>query len=60
LRQAPKSTFPDQTNFANLHLNGQLSSPESAASQILTYLARPNFGEHAVADVRDAPTLPVR
>ena len=54
LRNADKSEFPDQESFSNLHLRGQLTSPEHAASQLRTYLARPDFGNPVIADVRDA------
>jgi hypothetical protein len=31
-----------------------LASPEDAAARVLAYLARPDFGDKPVADVRDA------
>lgn len=54
LRQAPPSDFPDQAAFANLHAQGQLSSPQEAAQRVLAYLARADFGTQPVADVRDS------
>ncbi len=54
LRGADAAQFPDQGSFARLHASGQLSSPEQAAARVLAYLARPDFGEQPVADVRDA------
>jgi NAD(P)-dependent dehydrogenase (short-subunit alcohol dehydrogenase family) len=57
LRNADRSKFPDQESFSNLHLRGQLTSPEHAASQLLAYLERPDFGHPVIADVRDTPTL---
>ena len=53
LRGADASAFPDQHNFINLKTQGQLSSPEEAAGQVLAYLVRPDFGSRPVADVRD-------
>lgn len=52
LRAAPASQFPDRASFEGLHTRGQLTSPGDAARQVLAYLARPDFGEQAVADVR--------
>ena len=52
LRSADPRAFPDQGNFAGLHAQGQLASPEDAAKRVLAYLARPDFGDQAVADVR--------
>lgn len=54
LRSSASESFPDQVNFAQLHKNGQLSSPNNAASQILKWLAHPGFGQQVVADVREA------
>ncbi|KQP22759.1 SDR family NAD(P)-dependent oxidoreductase [Pseudorhodoferax sp. Leaf267] len=53
LRSADRGSFPDQGNFAQLHSSGQLTSPDEAATRVLAYLARPNFGANPVADVRD-------
>ncbi len=53
MRGADASAFPDQHNFISLKSRGQLSSPEEAASRVLAYLARPDFGSQPVADVRD-------
>lgn len=53
LRGADSSQFPDQGNFEKMHSTGQLTSPEEAASRVLAYLARPDFGANPVADVRD-------
>jgi NAD(P)-dependent dehydrogenase (short-subunit alcohol dehydrogenase family) len=52
LRAAPASQFPDRASFEGLHTRGQLTSPFDATRQVLAYLARPDFGEQAVADVR--------
>ena len=53
LRGADSAAFPDQSSFIKLKTSGSLASPEDAAQRILTFLARPDFGAHAVADVRD-------
>ena len=53
LRAADSAAFPDQSSFVNLKTSGLLASPEEAASRILTFLARRDFGVNAVADVRD-------
>jgi benzil reductase ((S)-benzoin forming) len=53
LRSADDALFPDRQGFAELHQGGQLSSPADAAKSVLAVLARADFGQHAVADVRD-------
>ena len=52
LRSALDADFPDRQGFEGLHQQGMLTSPEAAAQRVLAYLARPDFGEQAVADVR--------
>lgn len=52
LRSADASHFPDQGGFAALHEKGQLSSPLDAATRLLAYLNRPDFGVEPVADIR--------
>jgi NAD(P)-dependent dehydrogenase (short-subunit alcohol dehydrogenase family) len=52
LRGAAGAAFPDQSKFLQLKAQGQLSSPEQAAEQVLRFLARPDFGQEPVADVR--------
>jgi len=52
LRSADASSFPDQSAFASLHSNGQLTSTEDAARRVLAYLQRTDFGDLPVADVR--------
>ena len=53
LRAADASQFPDIGNFIGLKEKGALSSPSEAAARVLAFLARPDFGSHPVADVRD-------
>lgn len=52
LRHADADAFPDQPRFVQLKTGAQLSSPADAATQVLAYLARPDFGSEAVDDVR--------
>jgi benzil reductase ((S)-benzoin forming) len=54
LRSADPAGFPDQANFIQLKSGGQLTSPHDAATRVLTWLARDDFGANPVADVRDA------
>ena len=53
LRSADDALFPDRKGFAGLHQGGQLSSPVDAAKSVLAVLARADFGQNPVADVRD-------
>ena len=52
LRAGDPARFPDLARFVGLKEQGQLSSPEQAASQVLGWLERPDFGEQPIADVR--------
>ena len=54
MRGAASVDFPDQGGFIQLKAAGQLTSPAEAAQRILTYLARADFGNNPVGDVRDA------
>jgi len=54
LRQADAASFPDQAAFAQLKSAGQLTSASDAARRVLAWLARPDFGQQVVADIRDA------
>jgi benzil reductase ((S)-benzoin forming) len=54
LRGASTETFPDSANFAHLKTGGLLTSPADAATRMLAWLDRADFGTHPVADVRDA------
>ena len=53
LRAGDPARFPALARFIGLKEQGQLSSPEQAAKQVLAWLDRPDFGEQPVADVRD-------
>jgi len=53
LRSADASQFPDLGHFIGMKDRGALASPAQAAARVLAFLARPDFGATAVADVRD-------
>lgn len=53
LRGADASAFPDHARFVEYHSSGQLLSIDEAAARVLRYLARPDFGDNPVGDVRD-------
>jgi hypothetical protein len=53
LRAGDPAAFPDRQRFVELQRQGQLSSPQDAARQVLAWLQRPDFGDQPVADVRD-------
>ena len=52
LRAADASQFPDIGVFAGLKERGALTPPAEAASQVVAFLQRPDFGANPVADVR--------
>lgn len=54
MRCADAQAFPDHDRFVQLQAQGLLSSPNGAAARVLAWLARPDFGQTPVADVRDA------
>jgi benzil reductase ((S)-benzoin forming) len=54
LRGANPAAFPERERFMQLSRLGQLDSPAVAASKVLAFLDRPDFGQTPVADVRDA------
>lgn len=54
LRAGDPAAFPNQVNFVGLRDKGLLMSPDEAAGKLQAYLARPDFGDNPVADVRDA------
>ncbi|AYM96583.1 SDR family NAD(P)-dependent oxidoreductase [Acidovorax sp. 1608163] len=53
LRGAPTADFPDAPNFAHLKSGGLLTSPADAATRVLAWLDRADFGTQPVADVRE-------
>ena len=54
LRGADPALFAEQAVFAKLKAAGQLDTPATAATKLLRYLGRPDFGTQPVGDVRDA------
>jgi benzil reductase ((S)-benzoin forming) len=54
LRGADPALFPDREKFVGMQQAGQLDSPDAAATKVLKYLDRADFGSQPVADVRDA------
>lgn len=54
LRSTAPERFPDVTRFAQLKATDSLTSPHDAAARVLAWLARPDFGQPVVADVRNA------
>ena len=53
LRAADPAHFPERERFMQLKSLGQLDSPATAASKVLAFLDRPDFGQSPVADVRE-------
>lgn len=53
VRGTPQAAFPLRERFEQLWQNDQLRSPSAVAEQLLDYLLSPQFGEQAVADLRD-------
>jgi benzil reductase ((S)-benzoin forming) len=53
LRGASADEFSSRQNFQDLKDKGLLDSPDTAASKIIAYMARANFGKQVIADVRD-------
>ena len=54
LRTADPALFPERDRFVALQTAGQLDSPAQAATKVLAYLGRSDFGAQPVGDVRDA------
>jgi len=52
MRSAEAGAFPDVATFVGLKEQGALTSPDDAAARVLAFLARADFGENPVADVR--------
>jgi benzil reductase ((S)-benzoin forming) len=53
LRSSDPARFSERERFAQFHRDGLLDSPAEAASKVLGYLGRADFGANPVADVRD-------
>jgi benzil reductase ((S)-benzoin forming) len=54
LRSASAADFPDVERFAQLAQTGSLTSADEAASKVLAWLERADFGNPVIADVRNA------
>ncbi|OWQ88764.1 short-chain dehydrogenase [Roseateles aquatilis] len=54
LRGADASRFPDRDRFAAFKAEGLLATAEDTAARVLKFLARNDFGQQVLADVRDA------
>ncbi len=52
LRESDPRAFPDQPVFVAMKAQGQLSSARDAATKVLAFLDRQDFGTQPVADVR--------
>ena len=53
LRDAEGSGFPDRDRFVGLKESNSLASPAQAASGVVAWLNRPDFGAPVVADLRN-------
>ena len=53
LRAADPTLFSEHARFMALKTQGVLDSPDTAAAKVLRALARPDFGQQPVTDVRD-------
>jgi NAD(P)-dependent dehydrogenase (short-subunit alcohol dehydrogenase family) len=54
LRSTDLARFPDGALFRDLKTSGKLMSPDEAATRVLAYLARNDFGNNPLASVNDA------
>ncbi|MEO7151402.1 MAG: SDR family NAD(P)-dependent oxidoreductase [Burkholderiaceae bacterium] len=54
LRSAAAEGFPDRASFVQMKDRGQLATPDDAAARVLEFLARPEFGQTPLAQVRTA------
>lgn len=52
LRSASAEAFADRAAFVQLKDSGSLTSPDQAATNVLAFLARSDFGNQPVADIR--------
>ena len=53
LRQSDPQQFPDVALFQGMHLQHQLTSAPDAALRVLAFLAKPDFGQDPIGDVRE-------
>ena len=52
IRKQPKEIFPGVDRFTALHADQLLSSPATAADQLINWLEKEDFGDEVIADVR--------
>ncbi len=52
LRGADPALFPEREMFAQLHAQGQLTSPADCAAQLIARLERADFGDEVITDIR--------
>jgi len=53
IRGSGEEQFPMRARFEDLKRNGQLSTPEQCAAQLIDYALSDAFGDAAVADIRE-------
>jgi benzil reductase ((S)-benzoin forming) len=53
LRSADPAVFAEQARFTALQAEGRLDSPQAAAAKVLAWLARADFGDRPIGDVRE-------
>lgn len=53
IRGSGEDQFPMRTRFEELKRNGQLSTPEQCAAQLIDYALGDTFGQTPVADIRE-------
>jgi NADP-dependent 3-hydroxy acid dehydrogenase YdfG len=53
IRSSGKEQFPLREKFEDLKRNGQLTSPEQCATQLIDFVLSDAFGETPVADIRE-------
>ncbi|MGP1615597.1 MAG: SDR family NAD(P)-dependent oxidoreductase, partial [Pollutimonas bauzanensis] len=53
IRGSDAASFPNVERFAQMHEQGQLSSPGAVAEKILRYLAHDDFGATVLDDIRN-------
>ncbi len=53
IRSSAPSDFPNVARFRQLHEQGQLSGPDDTAARILRYIARDDFGDTVLDDIRN-------
>jgi NAD(P)-dependent dehydrogenase (short-subunit alcohol dehydrogenase family) len=53
IRGSGEDQFPMRTRFEDLKRNGQLSTPEQCAAQLIDYALGDAFGQTPVADIRE-------